>query len=168
MFINYECRVYIFISLLRIFVKDVQKHHSVTYHPYQESFWTQRQSRDEKLEMLKIDMTGNVDIMLGLGKVYAEGSFHYLDEKIVRNISLFQATITTSFRIFLITTTRLSITNQEPELRHLIQTSLLIKICVSWPTVTSTKILSPLMLLHQSPMEEMLTLCLRRKSGMSP
>ena len=35
---------------------------------------------DEKYDMLKIDVYGSVQTMIGAGKLNAEGSFHYLDD----------------------------------------------------------------------------------------
>ena len=65
--------------------QDLKKYSVVVHHPYEETSWTRKQTQKEKFEMLKIDLSGNVDIMLMLGKINAGGSFRYLDEKEVDN-----------------------------------------------------------------------------------
>ena len=64
--------------------QDVENHTIVTSHPSEKSYWTQRQTDEEKLDLLKIDVSGNVDVFLYVAEFHAGGSFGYLDEKQVK------------------------------------------------------------------------------------
>lgn len=65
-------------------IQDVKNHTIVTSHPSEKSYWTQRQTYEEKLDLLKIDVSGNVDVFLYVAEFHAGGSFGYLDEKQVK------------------------------------------------------------------------------------
>merc|ERR1719308_714512 len=61
--------------------KALENHTNTIDHPKQKSLWTSQQSLDQKFEMLHVGVEGSVQTMIGLGKLNADGSFEYLEEK---------------------------------------------------------------------------------------
>ena len=53
------------------------------FHPHQKTHWTSRQTKKEKYDMLHIDVTGDIQVMLDVGGINAQGSFNYLEEELV-------------------------------------------------------------------------------------
>lgn len=71
----------------------------MTYHPAEKSYWTDKQTFQEKYDMLEIDITGNIKVMLSMAEITAEGSFRYLTEKLVRIFLRVPKTSSPIFRI---------------------------------------------------------------------
>ena len=63
----------------------VKNYTSITYHPSEASYWTQKQTFKEKIDRLNIDGNGDVKIMLGFADMSLGGSFRYLTDKLVDN-----------------------------------------------------------------------------------
>ena len=74
-----------FVPGLALFSReDIEAHKITIDHPKQETKWTSGQTIDEKLEMMRIDVSGSISVDLETTKLSAKGSFSYLDEEKVQ------------------------------------------------------------------------------------
>ena len=53
--------------------KVLETHTNTIEHPKQKSLWTSQQSIDEKFDMLHVDVTGAVELVIKMGKINADG-----------------------------------------------------------------------------------------------
>ena len=69
-------------------LNQIKNYTNVIHHPIQETRWTNHLGLDQRLELLKIDISGEVTVDLKAGKkLVAGGSFHYLDvEEVIDKI----------------------------------------------------------------------------------
>ena len=77
-----------FIPGLALWPREViQQYSSTIFHPRMDTKWTKGLSYKEKLDLLQIDVDGDISIDLDIGKIAAHGSFHYLDkEEVIKKI----------------------------------------------------------------------------------
>ena len=53
----------------------------VIHHPSALALWTSPQTLKEKYDLLNINLSGSLSVMLSMGKIEASGSFAYLSAK---------------------------------------------------------------------------------------